>query len=65
MLKVLAQLDVNRIDVFLDVGCGSGDIAAHVALGNDVHSCIGVEMQKEVLDCGMEAAESTNNCLLH
>ena len=57
LTTLLSQLHIDSTDVFLDVGCGIGNIVAQVALMTRVRSCIGVEMRRAVLECGANAVE--------
>ena len=57
LIKLLPQLHINTTDIFLDVGCGIGNVVAQVALMTPVRSCIGVEMRRAVLECGADAVE--------
>ncbi len=57
LAKVLACVHVDATDVFVDIGCGLGNVLVHVALATTA-SCIGVEMRTEVLGHGLAAIEA-------
>ncbi|ETO83917.1 hypothetical protein F444_02138 [Phytophthora nicotianae P1976] len=51
--------DINDQDIFLDVGCGLGNVLVQFALQTLVSKCYGIEMREEVLIHGLQLMDET------
>ncbi|ETP45337.1 hypothetical protein F442_08218, partial [Phytophthora nicotianae P10297] len=51
--------DINDQDIFLDVGCGLGNVLVQFALQTLVSKCYGIEVREEVLIHGLQLMDET------
>ncbi|ETI55179.1 hypothetical protein F443_02121 [Phytophthora nicotianae P1569] len=51
--------DIDDQDIFLDVGCGLGNVLVQFALQTLVSKCYGIEVREEVLIHGLQLMDET------
>ncbi|OWZ18395.1 Histone methylation protein [Phytophthora megakarya] len=52
---LLAELDIDNHDIFMDIGAGLGNVVAQVVLQTKVYRAIGIECREDVLRAGTKA----------